>query len=173
MTTGGERPYGSHRFRVSCERLPGVGFTEVRGLAVAVEVRPEGESAERAPGPGAWRGWDDWAAGRDDPAPPARRRARSPTLELRRGVTDDEALFEWLRAWVAGDADPQDVRVCLLDGGGDPVRGWVCRGATPVRWTGPELVAARAAVATEALELTHEGVDAMADLSECCPDDGE
>lgn len=162
--TSGSRPYGSHRFRVACDRLPPLGFTEVRGLSVAVEVRSESNGDD---GRGEW--WDrgDRPVGRDEPVPAERRRRRSPTLELRRGVTDETALWDWLEAWVAGDATPQDVRVCLLDEAGGPVRGWVCRSATPVRWTGPELVATAAGVATETLELAHDGIDAVEDLTEC------
>ena len=79
------------------------------------------------------------------------------------------SLWNWLQSWVAGELDPQDVRVCLLDERGKPVRGWLCRAATPVRWRGPDLVADRAAVATETLTLAHEGIDAVTDLDECEP----
>lgn len=153
-------PCGAHRFRVDCDALPALGFSEVRGLAVTVADREEGstdrrllrERPDRAP-----RG----------SIPPDRRTTRSPTIQLHRGVTDDQALWTWFQEWIAGEVDPQDVHICLLDDGGDPVRGWVCRAATPVRWTGPDLVADRAAVATESLELAHEGIDALTDLDEC------
>ena len=178
MTPDEGGPYGAHRFRVNCDGLPPMGFSEVRGLSVSVVVRDEAregepEAGERRADHGRpeWWHWGDWfdRLERATRAPPSsRRRTRSPPLELRRAVADDASLRAWLQGWVDGDVGPRDVRVCLLGSDGDPVRGWVCRAATPVRWTGPEFVAERAAVATESLELTHEGIDAVADLAECC-----
>lgn len=168
MTSDGD-PYGAHRFRVGCEALPKLGFTEVRGLSVGVAVRADEGDGDEASDPPEWWHWSDWYERldwEDDPSA-ERRRTHSPNLELSRGVTDDTSLWSWLRGWVDGDVDPQDVTVCLLDSAGDPVRGWVCRAARPVRWTGPHLVADRPAVATESLELAHEGVDAVTDLSAC------
>lgn len=151
-------PYGRHRFAVDIgdDRRP-MGFTEVRGLSVRVQARPERDDADDD--------WSDWgdriraAIGAPPPAP--RRRTASPHLALRRGVTDDRRLWDWLHDWVAGTADPRDVRVFLLDGTGDRRRGWRCRDATPVRWRGPELVADRPGAATETLELVHDGVEAI------------
>jgi hypothetical protein len=160
-----------------------MGFSEVRGLSVSVVVREETVEDELGPsgresGPerSEWWHWGDWFDRLERATrapPPPRRETHSPPLELRRGVTDDASLRAWLQGWVDGDVGPRDVRVCLLGSDGDPVRGWVCRAATPVRWSGPEFVAERAAVATESLELTHEGVDAVADLAECCDRGGD
>lgn len=160
-------PYGAHRFRVVPDGLQPLGFTEVRGLAVEVAVR---EADESASGDGPRVSRPPWFDRPVLDVPPARRETRSPPLELRRGVSDDRTLWTWLQEWVAGEVGSRDVRVCLLDVEGRPVRGWVCRAATPVRWSGPDLVADRATVATEALELTHEGIDAVTDLDECVPD---
>lgn len=164
MRTRGTDPYPAHRFRVSCDELPELGFTEVRGLSVSVAVGDaEAPAVDRLD-------WRDLRSRPDRPTeeiPSSRRETRSPTLELRRGVTDDQSLWTWLQSWVAGEAEPQDVYVCLLDDEGRPVRGWVCRAATPARWVGPDLVADRAAVATETLELVHEGIEAVTDLARC------
>ncbi|EMA06235.1 phage tail protein [Haloferax denitrificans] len=174
MTAAESDPYGAHRFRVRCDVLPKLGFSEVRGLSVAVESANDDESgseprppdtdgrgrrARKRPGPR--------RRPRPRPPSPPRRETSSPPLELRRGVTDDRSLWAWFRAWADGETTPQDVRICLLDATGEPVWGWVCRAATPVRWTGPHLVADAAAVATESLELTHEGIHAVTDLDEC------
>lgn len=172
-------PYGAHRFRVTCDALPGeLGFTEVRGLSVRVTegdgggdraVDGDGNAAGQAVG----RRERKRRRGRPGPRgadrPPEPRETASPTLELSRGVSEDRSLWDWLQSWVAGEADPQDVCVCLLDRQGRPVRGWLCRAATPVRWTGPDLVAERAAVATETLALAHDGIEAITDLAECEP----
>lgn len=157
-------PYCAHRFRVNCDVLPEVGFTEVRGLTVCVAER---DPDDLSPGRRGGRNWRGRARRTPVEPPPGRRAIRSPTLELRRGLTDGLALWRWIESWVAGDVDPQDVRVCLLDDQGEPVRGWVCRGATPVRWAGPDLDARQATVATETLELAHDGIEAVTDLAEC------
>lgn len=165
-------PCSAHRFRVSCDYLPDLGFSEVRGLSVdVVATDADGVEAtdpdERSSGRRTWRDWREWIGPPVDRPRPGHRGTRSPPLELRRGVTDERALWTWLQEWVAGDVGPQDVLVCLLDARGDPVRGWTCRGATPVVWTGPDLVADRVSVATETLELAHDGIDAVTDLATC------
>lgn len=154
-------PYGRHRFAVDIgdDGRP-LGFTAVRGLSVRVQARASGE--DDTGGSDDWWDWGDRIRDVFDAIPPApRRRTASPHLTLRRGVTDDRRLWDWLRDWVSGTVDPRDVRVFLLDEAGDRRRGWRCLDATPVRWRGPELVADRPGVATEALELAHDGVEAI------------
>jgi len=177
-------PYLGNRFSVEVDgRIVG-GVAEVRGLSVDVEVRagsdeqPDGQPwaalrdmvgsagavaetvRERFDGDGSGAG----AVSELDAALAATdRRVSSPHLELTRGVTDSDALWRWLREWVEGEAEPRDVRVFLLDGEGNRARGWRCPRATPTRWSGPELIADRNAVATETLELAHDGLEAITD----------
>jgi phage tail-like protein len=155
-------PYRRHRFAVDIgDDGPPLGFSEVRGLSVRVQARP-GEEAENDAGGADWLDWRDrfGPVGRVPSIP--RRRTASPPLTLRRGITDDRRLWDWLRDWVDGQVERRDVRVYLLDAGGERARGWRCRDATPARWSGPELAADRPAAATETLELVHEGLDAIA-----------
>jgi hypothetical protein len=158
-------PYRRHRFDVDIgDDRPPLGFTEVRGLSVRVQARgPDVDATEteteEAP---TWLDWRDRFDHLDGVPSIPRRRTASPPLTLRRGVTDDRRLWDWLRDWVDGRVERRDVRVYLLDAAGERARGWRCRDATPVRWTGPELAADRPAAATEALELVHEGLDAIA-----------
>jgi phage tail-like protein len=162
MTDRPVDPYGRHRFDVDLgDDRPSLGFTEVSGLSVRVQVRSADGEADDPPN------WLDGGGrfGRStDRIPSApRRRAVSPTLTLRRGITDDRRLWDWLRDWIAGVVKPRTVRVYLLDATGERARGWRCRDARPVRWDGPELAANRAAAATESLELAHGGIEAIAD----------
>lgn len=150
MTNQRSDPYLASTFRVVSKALPALGFSEVRGLSV--ELADHGDAATNQPS----RDASD------------QRETRSPLLELRRGITDEQALWTWLQQWIGGNITPQDVRICLLDEQGNPVRGWICVGATPVRWRGPTLVADQATVATETLELAHQGIEAVTDLEECC-----
>jgi len=158
-----DAPYRRHRFDVDIgDDCPPLGFTEVGGLSVRVQAR--GTDGDDADDPG-WLDWSDRvgrAVGRASLPPPPRRRTASPPLTLRRGVTDDRRLWDWLQGWVTGRVETRDVRVFLLDGAGERARGWRCRDATPARWSGPELVADRPAAATETLEVAHEGIEAIA-----------
>jgi hypothetical protein len=152
-------PYRRHRFDVDIgDDRPSLGFTEVRGLSVCVQARPAEEPGNDD---AAKVDWFDWRGPFGAVPSPSRRRTASPALTLRRGITDDRRLWDWLRDWVAGRAERRDVRVFLLDAAGERARGWRCRDATPARWTGPELAADRPAAATETLELAHEGIDAI------------
>lgn len=157
-------PYGRHRFDVDLgDGRPPLGFTDVSGLSVRVQAAEgDGEGAPEREGDVDWFDWGDRlgrAAGRRPPA--SRRRTVSPPLTLRRGVTDDRRLWDWLQNWIDGRVEPRLVRVFLLDDAGDRARGWRCLDATPVRWAGPELAADRPAPAMETLELTHEGIEAI------------
>jgi phage tail-like protein len=154
-------PYCRHRFDVDIgDGRPPLGFTDVGGLSVRVRARPTDEGAgdvvDRLDG----RGRRGHSADRVSPA--SDRRTTSPPLTLRRGITDDRRLWDWLHDWVTGTVKPRTVRVFLLDPTGERARGWCCRDARPVRWDGPELAADRVATATETLELAHEGIEAIA-----------
>ena len=157
-------PYGAHRFRVTCDALPKMGFSQVRGLSVSVVVPDAEEDNGDSLSSRARRSHKRHSTCK---TLSDQRETTSPTLDLRRGVTDEQALWMWFQSWVAGGTDPQDVRICLLDTEGKPARGWVCRAATPVRWRGPDLDAEQAAVAMETLELAYEGIDAITDLTDC------
>jgi phage tail-like protein len=161
-------PYPSHRFEVDIGTGERLGFAAVRGLSVRVEVAPDEESGPGVSGgdDSSWWNFGDWFDQYRESLPSTeRRRTQSPNLQLRRGVSDDTTLWDWLQHWVAGTIKPRTVHVLLLDGTGRPVRGWRCLSATPVEWRGPELVADRSGVAMEELELAHDGLEAVSDLS--------
>jgi phage tail-like protein len=153
-------PYRSHRFEVDLgdDRAP-LGFAEVSGLSVRVRSRRDGEADGRPPERPNWRR----RVGGIVAGSAALRRPRlvSPRLRLRRGLTDDRRLWDWLDDWPDGAATPRCVRVFVLDDAGERGRGWRCLSARPVRWRGPDLSADRAAIATETLELAHDGIEAI------------
>lgn len=78
-------------------------------------------------------------------------------LSLKRGLTDSDILWDWHREIVQGIVKRKNISVILLDNIGSEVRRWNFSQAYPVSWTGPELGAATAQVAVEALELVHRG----------------
>lgn len=111
--------------------------------------------------PDHWPGIVNWTEpGKSNP-PPRQRRAEFPLLTLRRGVTDSPALETWVSKWIAGVDDQRSVRILLLDTDGREARGWKCRAAVPVRWSGPTLRADRTGVAMESIELAHAGITAL------------
>jgi phage tail-like protein len=78
---------------------------------------------------------------------------------LKRGVTHEAALLQWF--WEARtQAKPLEVTVSVVAPTGRPVRTFVLTGAWPVKWTGPSLNATSTNVATETLEIAHNGIKA-------------
>jgi hypothetical protein len=132
--------------------------------AIADAADAAAEATADAVARASWIDPEDWPSivnwtdpGTSNP-PPIQRRAEFPLLTLRRGVTDSRVLETWIAEWIAGESDERGVRIRLLDGQGREVRGWECRGAVPVRWSGPTLRADRNGVAMESIELAHAGI---------------
>jgi phage tail-like protein len=86
-------------------------------------------------------------------------------IKLERAV--DRVASAQLREWLANELnDPPGTQIfgggktatiTLLDAAWSPVMSWTLRGVYPAGWTGPALSAKDTAVATERLELMHEG----------------
>jgi phage tail-like protein len=129
-------------------------FMEVSGLSVTVEVEDLVE--------GGHNGGVHRLVGR----------TKWPNLVLKRGITQDDALFAWLgRTSVDGFAMGAEVRdaradraLGSLDGSisvcgttGEPLRTWSFVKAFPVRWSGPKLAASSNELASEELEICHMG----------------
>lgn len=82
-----------------------------------------------------------------------------PPLVLKRGVTKDTALLDWLSSFVEESrVKPRNVRISLTLPNGDPGVSWVAERAYPLKWEGPSLNAGRGEVAIESLELVHQGL---------------
>ncbi|UMG91023.1 phage tail protein [Nocardioides sp. TF02-7] len=83
---------------------------------------------------------------------------------FRRGLTDSNALFEWLNR-SSGEgfaaADNKLTRstgaVTALDTTGARLRSWELIDVFPVRWRGPDFSVARPDPLEEELEITHHG----------------
>jgi hypothetical protein len=139
--------HAADRFAVEVDGVGTVGVSEVRGLETTVGRRavPLADVLPR---------WlvGDWVLRRD---------AVSPPLVLVRAATADDTLQAWFEGWVAATVGTRTVRVALLDAAGREQVAWECPNARPTRWVGPRLHATRAAVATESLELAHDGVERL------------
>lgn len=137
------RPYLDFRFVVEVDSLVAGGFTEVSGLEREIETEEYDEG------------------GVNDHTHTLRSGVTSPNLVLRRGVTDADTLWDWLRQVAEGDIERKTVLVFLQDTTGQTAKGWAFREAYPVRWAGPEFAAERGEVAIETLELTHTGISTV------------
>jgi phage tail-like protein len=139
-------PPFSGRFVFEVEGRTIGAFTEVSGLSVQIEVEDLAEGGQNA--------YTHKLLGR----------MKWPNLVLKRGVTDTDALFEWLQecsgeglAAAGNKVVGRSGKVSVLDAAGKPVRTWEFTGAKPVRWSGPKLAASARELAVEELEVCHSG----------------
>lgn len=121
-------------------------FMEVSGLEVSIETEDVAEGGQNAfthklPGRMTW-----------------------PNITLKRGVTSQDNLLEWLNASsgekFAGNGNKltrSSAAITLLDRAGKRLRSWDLEEAYPVKWTGPSFAADSESAADESLEITHHG----------------
>lgn len=139
------------QFIVHIDGLEIGAFTEVSGLSVEVEVEELSEGGHnqfvhKLPGRMKW-----------------------PNIVLKRGVTESDSLFEWLNrssgdgfAGAGNKLERCEGEIVLVDAARKPVRRWQFAGAYAVRWNGPTLAASSTDLATEELEIAHDGFIATA-----------
>jgi phage tail-like protein len=141
VTSGGKRaePVGELRFRVEIDDAVIGQFSEVTGLSLEYEVFEYQEGGE------------------DRYVHKLRGRLKYPNLVLKRGVTQEEALLKWF--FQRTDRRRRGtVKLTLLGDDGKPVRLWSFAGAFPVKWQGPSFNARSTNIATETLEIAHQGL---------------
>jgi phage tail-like protein len=145
MALGSRRdPYLGFNFLVELEGLLVGGFSQVSGLQAEIEIHDYREG-----------GLNDYL---HRLAGPVRYPAN---LVLKRGLTDNQALWLWHRDVRAGIITRRNLTVILQDHAGQPVHYWHLERAYPVRWVGPELQADANSIAVETLELVHCGFSTL------------
>jgi phage tail-like protein len=118
------------------------GFTDAKGLSAELEVLayPEGgvnDYVHQLPVRHSW--------GR---------------ITLRRGLMQDTALWQWYQAGLVGSLGARrNGGITMLDDSGIPAMRWAFKNGLATKWIGPELNAQTGAVAIEALEIAHEGLE--------------
>jgi phage tail-like protein len=139
-------PVLSDRFQLKIDTLTIGYFLEVSGLEVTVDVEKYEEGGENGfvhkfPGRMTW-----------------------PNLVFKRGVTDDDALMQWVRESSGeGFAANKNVlrrptgAVSIVDHQGLSLRSWSLIAPFPVRWTGPRLSAKDSSALEEEVEVAHHG----------------
>jgi phage tail-like protein len=134
-------PHGGFGFLVQIQDVGSASFSEVSGLGVEVEVI-------------------EYRDGNEDLTVRKLPGLRKYTnIVLKRGVTADRGLWEWLSAVGRGQPDRRDGAIVLLGESRQPVLRWTFRAAWPRKWVGPTLRADASEVAIETIELCHEGLE--------------
>src|SRR5262245_53362873 len=121
-------------------------FMEVSGLEVSVgteEVEEVGENSfvHKLPGRMTW-----------------------PNITLKRGITQNDTLLEWLNkssgeqfAANGNRLTRSTAAITLIGPSAERLRSWEFNGAFPVKWKGPDFAVSSTDMATEELEITHHG----------------
>lgn len=137
-------PLPAFHFRVSFSNLHGsdTSFQEVKGISSEIDVEevPEGGQnlfIHRLP-----------------------KAVKHPLLELKRGLgVAPSPLITWCRGILesgfARTIRPSLVNVYLLDGDGDPIKGWSFANAYPVKWEIDEFKSDKNDVAIESISLSY------------------
>lgn len=81
-----------------------------------------------------------------------------PNITLTRAITTEDAplVIQWL-AQMAGQDTGSTAEITLLDSHKTKVTSWKLKGVYPTKWKGPTFDAGSHNIATESLELAHEG----------------
>jgi phage tail-like protein len=80
-------------------------------------------------------------------------------IVLKRGITDDQELYDWHRDALRGQVVLKNGSIVLLDRGGQEKARWNFVRAWPSKWDGPDLNSEQSDVALESFEIVHEGIE--------------
>jgi phage tail-like protein len=131
-------PVGELRFQVQIGGVTIGAFSECSGLSVEYDISEYQEGGEL-------RFVHKFRGG-----------LKYPNLVLKRGVTYEDALVKWF--FHRPDREQRGtVTLKLLGDDGKQVRSWSFASAFPVKWSGPSFNAKSTNVATETLEICHQG----------------
>lgn len=142
---GGDVPL-ANRFLFELDGVEIGVFRELHGLEVTVgveEIREGGQNsfAHRVPGRMTW-----------------------PHLIFKRGITESNALFEWLSrssgegfAGAGSKLTKSTGAVTAIDHVGKRLRAWELIDVFPIRWKGPDFAVESTQALEEELEIAHHG----------------
>jgi phage tail-like protein len=146
---GGDPPV-ANRFLFEVDGIEIGVFREVKGLEVTVpteDIREGGQNgfAHKVPGRMVW-----------------------PNIVFRRGLTQSDALFDWMsKSSGEGYAGNQNKlkrstgAITAITHTGERLRSWQLQAVFPVRWKGPDFSIESKSVLEEELEITHHGFRAQ------------
>ena len=131
----------SYNFRVELDGITRAGFKECSGLDSTVNA-------------GTYReGTDPTLALRQIPGLQS-----FSHIVLKRGLSQDNALWEWHKLALEGRVKRRTISIILRDDQGKDKIWWNIKECWPTKWSGPAMDAAGDNIAIETLELAHEGI---------------
>jgi phage tail-like protein len=125
--------------KLTAKQAPIAYFSEISGLAAEIETMTYNEG------------------GRNDSVHKLPTRMKHPNLVLKRGVTTVKDLQEWALDSFMGP-ERKEITLTMYNQQLEKLRTWSFKNAYPVKWTGPTFNVGQAAVATEVLEIVHDGI---------------
>lgn len=134
-------PYRGYNFVLEIDNVPKGAFSEVGGLTA------EGDSV-------------DYREGTDVQSNVRKLMGmrKYTNLTLKRGYTQDKALWLWYTNVMNGIPDRRNVTIVLMNEKREPVLRWHAENAWVNKIEGPALKASSNDVAMESVELIHEGL---------------
>jgi phage tail-like protein len=143
MATG-ERvdPYRGFNFRVEIDNAQVAGFREASGLSFTTDSV-------------------DYREGTDVPLHVRKLTGlrKYANISLKRGITQDKALWDWYKNVVNGVEDRRGGAIILQDEQHQPVLRWNFENGWISKWEGPAVNATGNDVALETIEITVESVE--------------
>jgi len=80
-------------------------------------------------------------------------------VTLKRGLCTSESMFGWIKEAITGGIPKRrNVTIEVLGDDRQPVKTFILLNALPAKWDGPSLNVMQDSIATETLELAHEGL---------------
>ena len=134
-------PYRGYNFFLEIDNVPKGAFSEVGGLTADGDAVDYREGTDLQPNVRKLMGLRKYS-----------------NLTLKRGYTQDKALWQWYVNVMNGIADRRNVTIVLLNERRQPVLRWHAETAWINKIEGPALKASSNDVAMESLELVHEGL---------------
>jgi len=135
-------PFTTGNFVVEIQGITATSFSEVSGLETSIDV------VEYRAG--------DAKVNTEQKLPGL---YKTSDVTLKRGLTQDTSLWNWINSAMAGNMFRTSVVIKLLDQADNVVLVWKLRNAWPRKWSGPVLSAGSSDVAMETLEICHEGLE--------------
>ena len=134
-------PYFGYNFWVEWDGIVHAGFRECSGLTATRNATTYREGTDRA------------LNQRQIPALNS-----FGNITLKRGITDNQELWEWHKRLQSGDTDRRNLSIILADDRGEEKLRWNLENCWPTTWNAPDFNATSDEAAIETLELVHEGI---------------
>jgi phage tail-like protein len=134
-------PYSGYNFWVEWDGIVHAGFRECSGLNATRKAGTYREGTDKALSQRQIPGLNSYG-----------------NITLKRGITDNQELWEWHRKLQNGDTDRRNLSIILANDKGEEKFRWNLENCWPTTWNAPDFNATSDEVAIETLELVHEGI---------------